>query len=869
MLQLTTLGGLSVTLDGAPAGGAAQQRKTLALLAFLAAAGRRGISRDKIVACLWPEADGEHARGLLKQACYALRRDLHAPDLFLGATELRLNPSVITSDVTAFEAALERGGDAEAVGLYAGPFLDGFYLTGSGEFERWAEAERDRLRQLARRALEKLATDATGRGDNRSAAEWWRRLLALDPLNSRVVLGLMNALATLGDRAGALQIARVHEGLLREELNTAPDAAVIRLTNRLRAEPAPLALSLPESGPESSAPNERPVAGEKQEQAGAPPSASSLPAARRGRVARHRSGVGLAVLVGALLTTGWLLLKVPNGARGAATSPEPKKIVVIPFANLGPPEDAYFAAGITEELAARLNAVDRVRIIGSTNAKSYAGKALPEIGKELGVDYVLEGSVRWQKSLPSPARVRVTPRLVSTRDGTQLWAQVYDEPLDEIFRVQSDIAQKVVEALDIALLEPQRQAVDAVPTRNLEAYDSYLRGNDYLRRGGDERNLRAAARLYEKAVDLDPRFALAYSWLSRVYTRIYWRYYDHSKERLEQAKRAADKSLELAPDLPETHNALAIYYGLGLQDYDRAIREYAFAEVRGAGADLFSGRATIRMRQGKIRESLADFEKARQLDPASSTAATNSAHPYNLLRDHPRAEALYDRAIKLAPGQTPPYVQKIWLYLYWDGSTQRARAVLREAEAAGAADGPGVLHARVLMEIFDRRYETALALLSSEAPEIVVADDQRVVPRAQHYAFVYGLMRRPGLARAYYDSAQRLLVRRVQHDPTDPRLRTALGIAYAGLGRKQEAIEEGLKAVELLPIGREAFRGYHHEWELTRIYTMVGEYDIAIRKLEHLLSIPGPLTAAWLRMDPVFDPLRSHPRFQRLVGRKP
>ena len=321
MLQLKTLGGLSVTLDGAPTSGAAQQRKTLALLAFLATAGRRGISRDKIVACLWPEADGERARGLLKQACYALRRDLHAPELFLGATELQLNPAVIASDVQAFEAALERRDEAEAVGLYAGPFLDGFYLSDSGEFERWAEAERDRLRQLARGALEKLATDATDRGDNRSAAEWWRRLVALDPLNSRVVLGLMNALATLGDRAGALQIARVHEGLLREELNTAPDPAVIRLTNRLRAEPTPSTLSLPESGPESSAPNEKTVAGEKQVAVSAAPSASSLPAARRGRVTQHRSGVGLALLLGGLLTTGWLVLKVPNGARAVATSP--------------------------------------------------------------------------------------------------------------------------------------------------------------------------------------------------------------------------------------------------------------------------------------------------------------------------------------------------------------------------------------------------------------------------------------------------------------------------------------------------------------------------------------------------------------------
>src|SRR5207245_10843356 len=224
MLPLTTFGGLSVAIDDAPGGGPAQQRKTLALLALLAAAGRTGLSRDKLVAHMWPEADAEHARGLLKQACYALRRDLHQPDLILGATQLRLNPDVITSDVQAFEAALERGDAAQAAELYGGPFLDGFYLSDAAEFERWVEAARRRLRDRATAALERLAT-AAATGEYSHAAAWWRRLAALDPLNSRVALGLMKALAAAGDRAGALQAARVHESLLREELGVALDPA--------------------------------------------------------------------------------------------------------------------------------------------------------------------------------------------------------------------------------------------------------------------------------------------------------------------------------------------------------------------------------------------------------------------------------------------------------------------------------------------------------------------------------------------------------------------------------------------------------------------------------------------------------------------
>src|SRR5437867_4507722 len=191
MLQVRAFGGLSVERDGAPCGGAASRRKTLALLALLAAAAKKGISREKLVAHLWPESDAAHSRDLLKQACYALRRDLSEPDLFLRSTELRLNPAVIWSDVAGFEDALEQGDWARAAALYTGPFLDGFYLAGTGDFERWVEEERARLTKSVSKALEWLATNATARGDRRAAADWWRRLAALDPFSSHAALGLM------------------------------------------------------------------------------------------------------------------------------------------------------------------------------------------------------------------------------------------------------------------------------------------------------------------------------------------------------------------------------------------------------------------------------------------------------------------------------------------------------------------------------------------------------------------------------------------------------------------------------------------------------------------------------------------------------
>jgi DNA-binding SARP family transcriptional activator/Tfp pilus assembly protein PilF len=222
MLHLKTFGGLSVDIDGIPATGAAQQRKTLALLALMAAAGQRGLSRDKLIASLWPETDAEHGRGLLKQACYALRRDLQARGLFLGSIQLRLNPAVISSDVEAFASALEQHDPAGAVSCYTAPFVDGFYLNGGGEFEDWVETERARLSGQFRTALEVLATEATKRGEHREAADLWRRLLELDPLSSHAAIGLMTALDFAGERSEALRCGEAYGVLVRSELGAEP-----------------------------------------------------------------------------------------------------------------------------------------------------------------------------------------------------------------------------------------------------------------------------------------------------------------------------------------------------------------------------------------------------------------------------------------------------------------------------------------------------------------------------------------------------------------------------------------------------------------------------------------------------------------------
>lgn len=244
MIRLRLFGGASLAGPDGPIAGRGAQRRRLALLALLAVA-RRPIARDKLIAWLWPDDDTATARKLLSDALYVLRRDVDDQAIETAGDQVRLDPTRVACDVVEFEEALERGDAAAAVALYDGPFLDGFFLDGLDEFERWATGERERLERRYRDALEQLATAAALSGDARAASAWWRKLAAQDPYDGRVALALMNALVASGDRAGALQHARVHEALLREELGAAPDAELVHLAARLRAGDAPGELAEP------------------------------------------------------------------------------------------------------------------------------------------------------------------------------------------------------------------------------------------------------------------------------------------------------------------------------------------------------------------------------------------------------------------------------------------------------------------------------------------------------------------------------------------------------------------------------------------------------------------------------------------------
>ncbi|MCH7874582.1 MAG: hypothetical protein IH965_04710, partial [Gemmatimonadetes bacterium] len=559
------------------------------------------------------------------------------------------------------------------------------------------------------------------------------------------------------------------------------------------------------------------------------------------------------------------------GPPESATAAETPKLAVLPFDNLGSSEDDYFADGITEEITSRIAEISGLRVISRQSAIQYkdSEKTLQQIGEELGVDYVLEGTIRTDRSPDGSGQVRVTPQLIRVSDDAHLWTDRYTANLvpGEIFGVQEQIANQVAEALNVTLLEPERQRLAARPTDNLEAYDYLLRGNEYYHRSQEEQDIQIAIQMYQKAVELDPEFALAYARLSIVHSGMWWFFYDRTQERLAMAKEAVDQALRLDPDLPEAHEALGWYHYWGYLDYDRALAEFAIAQKsQPNSSDLLTGIAAVQRRQGKMLEALANFIKASELDPRSSVAAAAIAETYSLLRNPVQAARHFDRAIFLSPDWPGPYAKKArWLHLRLEGSTEKARPVLEQARSLGVAEDPDIAYTWVLLETWDGDYEEALDRLALVSSEVLWEDQFLHVPKAQFYAQIYGLMGNSQLERAYYDSTRSMLETRIQQRPDDERLRSALGIAYAGLGRKADAIREGELAVELLPMSKEAFRGAYRAEDLARIYTTVGEYDAAIDQLAILLAVPSPTAVPMLRIDPTWNPLRDHPRFQRLL----
>ncbi|MBI2620359.1 MAG: protein kinase [Ignavibacteriales bacterium] len=596
-----------------------------------------------------------------------------------------------------------------------------------------------------------------------------------------------------------------------------------------------------------------------QNQKGPPP-----PSIFRSRAGGYALGI-VAIAIAAII----LFITNPFSSSHPGTT-DRKMLVVLPFQNQGSTEKDYFVDGITEEITSRLSGLSGLGVIARSSAVQYknVNKPLKEIAGELGVDYALMGTVRWETTTGTEDRVRVNPELIKVSDATQVWSQPFEAAYSGSFKLQSQIASQVATALGVTLLTPERKSLEAALTENSKAYDFYLKGNDYAERAAEDKvSLSFAEEMYRRALELDPNFAAAYAQLSEVQSDMFWFHHDRSEKRIADSKTAAEKALSLDPNLALAHRAMAWYHYHGMLDYDRALESFRKAiTLQPNDADALIGIGAVLRRQGKAQECLPFFEKAVEIDPRSSKNERELAWTFAFLGNFAEADRHFDRATDIAPDELVSYLAKAFNLIDWKGDLQGARSVLATVVERKVSDQQNLIdQARCRIEFLSRNYREMERNLKSVGT--IMWDDQYYfIPVSLIRAQVYRLTGKESLSRSYCDSARVLLEEKIQKDPEDSRLLSSLAISLAGLGRKEDAIRKAKEAADLLPVSKEALRGSARVIDLAIVYALVGEQELAIDRLEKTLAQPGILSHALLRIDPVWDPLRDHPRFKKLIA---
>ncbi|MFN8572085.1 MAG: protein kinase [Gemmatimonadaceae bacterium] len=588
------------------------------------------------------------------------------------------------------------------------------------------------------------------------------------------------------------------------------------------------------------------------------------------RSARTRRIAGM-VGIGALLAAGilYVALRSEQPAPNAPAAEASRNMVaVLPFRNLGDASDAYFADGVTEEVTSRLATLGGLGVISRTSADQYANSTRPlrEIARELGADYILEGSVRWQRAPGGGGggRVRVTPQLIRVSDDSHVWAEALDADLKDVFTVQSQIAAKVAEALAIALPGAQRQRMGSTPTANLKAYDAYIRGDQlFSREGAIPTSLVRAAQLFTDAVTADPQFAVAFARLSLVHARLYEMFADHTPRRLELARQASDSALALDPSLPEGHLARGRFFE-ATDDLERAAAEYALA-VKGKPNDsqILAAGAAVMARRGQWTESTNQFRRAAQLDPRSVQVNLDASVVYSFSRDYRTAMRYVEQAILADSGVIEPWITKGRLELFLLGDRARARETMRgiilRFGAERAASAEGFDFAPLVLDSADLN-------ILARVPATAFGSD----PLSYHF-FRTQLFEawQPARARAHADTVFMIAQDLVKRESNN--FRVASGTAYmnAITGHRDVAISEMRRALQLTPSTRDRTAWSEVATMAMRVYTIVGENDAAIDQIEQLVTTPALMSAAFIRTEPRVASLRNSPRLQAILARAP
>jgi non-specific serine/threonine protein kinase len=573
----------------------------------------------------------------------------------------------------------------------------------------------------------------------------------------------------------------------------------------------------------------------------------------------------LAIAIAGLAFAVTLLLRSRHADRPDTSGP--KRLAVLPFDNLGSEEDAYFVDGITDAVRAKLTNISGLEVIARASSIEYrkTSKKLQEIGKELGVEYLLTGTVRFAGGAGDTRRVQVSPELSSASSAASKWAQPFDATLTDVFQVQGEIAARVAQALDVALSAGSRKELEERPTQNLAAYEAYLRGEEATQAmaAGDPIALRRAAGHYEQAVALDAGFLEAWSRVSVSSSMLYFNG-TPTPELAARALEAAEKSLALGPERPESHLAMGLYYSLILADGARALPELERARALAPGnTEYATTMAYVEQSLGRSEAALDHLVEARRLDPRSVLTLRRLGTAALWLRRTSDAREAFAAGFALAPTNLAILEYRAMTQLQ-DGDMDGARAMLNSApkEVELPALVATVASVWDLLWILDEEQMDLLLRLTPSAFD----DDRGAWGICLMQA--YALRHDEANLRKYAEITRSATVEQLSALPDNAQRRVFLGLSLAYLGRKAEAIREAERAVELLPTSRDGYAGPYIQHQLVRVYILTGEYEKALDRLEPLLKIPYYLTPGWLAIDPNFGPLKGNPRFEKLLRAK-
>jgi TolB-like protein/class 3 adenylate cyclase/Tfp pilus assembly protein PilF len=583
----------------------------------------------------------------------------------------------------------------------------------------------------------------------------------------------------------------------------------------------------------------------------------------------------LIVSVIALATSVWMSFHSKSQHTGApaktvapASIPE-KSIAVLPFENFsGDKENAYFAEGVQDEILTDLSKVADLKVISRTSVMPYKNTAtrnLREIAQQLGVAHVLEGSVQRAGN-----RVRVTAQLIDARTDTHLWAERYDRDLADVFAIQSEIAKKIADQLQAKISPSEKAAIEKPPTTDVLAFDLYQRAkslwagvsNPILAR----EKLPEAVQLLDQAVARDPKFVLAWCLLSRVHCTFYWLGFDHSSERLELASAAVQTALRLQPDSGEAHLALANYYYFGFLDYDRARSELTIAKrTLPNNVDIFVYTGFIDRREGHWEDATRNLEQALELDPRNLfTLQQLATYTYYPQRRYADAVRTYDRALTILPGDSLTGINRAEVALDWQADIEPYQTKLRSLIAENPKIAPDVDHPDYAL--CERTAEAAARMLANYPHDGVATNYGVNCPHTYWEGVVARLQGNSAKAQIAFTGARSEVEKTVEQQPDFAAALSLLGVIDAGLGRKDEAIREGRRACELLPISKDAIAGAACAVNLAQIYAWTGEKDLAIKQIAAVERVPNDLSYGRLKLHPYWDSLRGDPRFEKIVS---